>query len=266
MSPAPGAASAVALLRGACLALLLTHALPSTAGSLARQHAGATLALVDPTKALVPPAPKPTPTAQTGMGSPLCTKPRSASVRVSAPPYPPLAKALSQEGSTELSFIVETDGSVARERLQVTKSSGFPLLDEAAVKHMFAQRFVPASCSGVPARMPHGFRVVWKLTDSDEPCLPPTDVPGLAKRPPYPKGAEARREAGTVGLAFVVDVDGSVMAQGLTIVQDSGHPDLDAAAVLFILKHRFTPALCGGESTSTLHFFQVKFELATPQQ
>ncbi len=257
-------AIALALLNGACLAALLTSASPVAAREIAQQHATATLAMVDPTKDLVPPAA--VPTAQTSTGSPLCTKPRRGSERMRAPIYPPLAKALSHEGSTELRFIVETDGSVAREGLRVTRSSGFPLLDEAAVTHMFEQRFVPANCSGVPARMPHAFRVVWKLTDTEEPCLPPADVAGMPQRPAYPSGAEARREEGTVGLAFIIDVDGSVMAQGLTIIQDSGHADLNAAAVLFILKHRFTPAQCDGEPSSSAHFYEVKFELPGPSK
>ncbi len=262
MNRVPRHVIALALLSGACLASLPASASMRAAREIAPQHATATLAMVDATKDLVPPAA--IPTAQTSTVSPLCTKPRSASELMRAPTYPPLARALSQEGSTELRFIVETDGSVARDGLRVTRSSSFPLLDAAAVTHMIEQRFVPANCSGVPARMPHAFRVVWKLTDTKEPCLPPTDVPGMPQRPAYPPGAEARREEGTVGLAFIVDVDGSVMAQGLTINQDSGYADLNAAAVLFILKHRFTPARCDGEPSSSAHFFEVKFELPGP--
>ena len=60
--------------------------------------------------------------------------------------------------------------------------------------------------------------------------------------------------------------DGTVVARGLTIFLGSGYPELDAAAVLFILKHHFNPAQCDGKPTSSAHNYQVKFELPKPQQ
>ena len=78
------------------------------------------------------------------------------------PDYPPQSKRLGEEGATVLRLYILEDGRVGE--AQVAQSSGFPRLDEAAVKHAKrAWKFVPGSENGKPVAMWYEFRVVWKI-------------------------------------------------------------------------------------------------------
>jgi protein TonB len=58
------------------------------------------------------------------------------------PPYPPLARRLGQEGLVTLRVQVSAKGKP--EQVVVAKTSGVPVLDEAAVKAVQSWTFVPA--------------------------------------------------------------------------------------------------------------------------
>jgi protein TonB len=58
------------------------------------------------------------------------------------PVYPPTAKAQGWEGTTILRVCVSTTG--ASSAVEVHQSSGYPVLDEAAVRAVRRWRFVPA--------------------------------------------------------------------------------------------------------------------------
>jgi protein TonB len=78
------------------------------------------------------------------------------------PDYPPQSKRLGEEGATVLRLYILEDGRVGE--AQVSKSSGFPRLDEAAVKHAKRSwRFQPGTEGGKPVAMWYDFRVVWKI-------------------------------------------------------------------------------------------------------
>lgn len=78
------------------------------------------------------------------------------------PDYPPQSKRLGEEGATVLRLYVLEDGRVGE--AQVSKSSGFPRLDEAAVKHAKRSwKFLPGTEGGKPVAMWYEFRVVWKI-------------------------------------------------------------------------------------------------------
>lgn len=78
------------------------------------------------------------------------------------PSYPAQSKRLGEEGATVLRLYIDEDGGVAD--AQVSKSSGFPRLDEAAVKHAKRSwRFLPGMEDGKPVAMWYEFRVVWKI-------------------------------------------------------------------------------------------------------
>ena len=209
MNSARRPALVAALIASASL-MQLAYASPVAADDAPQAPAAALLATVEPPHILIVPGTKPN--APTDAVKSLCTPPKAARELMSVPPYPALAKALGQAGSVELSFVVEADGSVAAEGLRVTRSSGFPLLDAAARAHLLAgQRFVPANCSGVALRMPHGFRIVYTLDEAPgrESCQRPTNVAGLPQQPAYPEGARARQEEGTVALAWLYVFCGS---------------------------------------------------------
>ena len=76
--------------------------------------------------------------------------------------YPPLAVRLNHEGSTTLTVQIGADGSV--KGTNVSSSSGFPELDEAAQKCVEARwHFSPATQNGGPVESTKQYRIVWKL-------------------------------------------------------------------------------------------------------
>jgi len=64
------------------------------------------------------------------------------------PDYPPDAKSAGQQGVVMIS--VEVDSSGAPSSVQVSRSSGFPRLDEAAVAAVRRWRFEPSRIGGIP--------------------------------------------------------------------------------------------------------------------
>jgi len=106
------------------------------------------------------PPPKPvekasvkTPPSATGKGS-----------RTPLPEYPPASRRAGEAGSVTLRAYVGIDGRCTQ--VEVVKSSGFPKLDEAAVKEVGRTwRFVPGKEDGKPAPMWHTFAVTFRLTD-----------------------------------------------------------------------------------------------------
>ena len=76
--------------------------------------------------------------------------------------YPPLAVRLNHEGSTTLTVQIGADGQV--KGTNVSGSSGFPELDEAAQKCVEARwHFSPATQNGAPIESTKQYRIVWKL-------------------------------------------------------------------------------------------------------
>jgi len=64
------------------------------------------------------------------------------------PEYPPLAKQMGQEGLVMLNVEVDREGMPIR--VQIQKSSGFPLLDHAALKAVCHWRFQPGRAGDIP--------------------------------------------------------------------------------------------------------------------
>jgi protein TonB len=62
------------------------------------------------------------------------------------PPYPRRARMMGWEGTVVLRVIVSADGTVAE--VAIHRSSGYPLLDQAAVMAARSRRFVPARDGG----------------------------------------------------------------------------------------------------------------------
>jgi periplasmic protein TonB len=79
--------------------------------------------------------------------------PRSDPKRpVSQPDYPSASQRLGEEGVVTLTLYVLENGRVGEARVE--KSSGFPRLDEAAVKHATARwRLLPGTREGKPVAM-----------------------------------------------------------------------------------------------------------------
>ncbi len=75
--------------------------------------------------------------------------------------YPKAALRAEIQGAVELEFLIDIDGSVADSRIM--KSSGFELLDTAAIEGLSKCRFIPKSKDGtaIPAWL--GVRYVFAL-------------------------------------------------------------------------------------------------------
>lgn len=76
--------------------------------------------------------------------------------------YPALAVRLNHEGATTVTVHISADGSVTA--ADVSNSSGFPELDEAATKCVQNHwHFSPATQNGSPVESTKQYRIVWKL-------------------------------------------------------------------------------------------------------
>jgi protein TonB len=78
------------------------------------------------------------------------------------PDYPPTSRRLGEEGSVVLQVLVGPDGKVQEGKIKT--SSGFPRLDEAALKHALrAWRFTPGTEDGAPVTVWHSVKVTFKI-------------------------------------------------------------------------------------------------------
>jgi len=93
------------------------------------------------------------------------TAPKSDSRRpLTQPEYPPSSRRAGEAGTVILEVLVLENGRVGDAR--VKQSSGFPRLDEAAVREVKRSwRLVPGTENGKPVQMWGQFAVTFKLTD-----------------------------------------------------------------------------------------------------
>jgi protein TonB len=84
--------------------------------------------------------------------------------RITQPEYPPASRRAGEAGTVTLQVYVLETGRAGD--IKIAKSSGFPKLDEAAVKEVQRNwRFVPGKEDGKPVAMWHTFAVTFRLTD-----------------------------------------------------------------------------------------------------
>lgn len=96
---------------------------------------------------------------------PVTVRPRIDARRPpSQPEYPPTSRRLGEAGTVTLEILVLENGRIGDAK--VAKSSGFPRLDEAAIREVKRTwRLVPGTENGKPAQMWHQINVTFKLTD-----------------------------------------------------------------------------------------------------
>jgi protein TonB len=108
------------------------------------------------------PPPPPAPVKSAGVKTPPSTSGRGA--RTTLPEYPPASRRAGEAGTVQLKCLVSEAGRCSE--VSVVKSSGFPKLDEAAVKEVQRNwKFVPGKEDGKPVAMWHTFAVTFRLTD-----------------------------------------------------------------------------------------------------
>jgi protein TonB len=108
------------------------------------------------------PPPPPKPVEKQVVKVPPSTQGKGA--RITQPEYPPSSRRAGEEGTVTLAVLVQENGRPGE--VKVAKSSGFPKLDEAAIKEVQRNwRFVPGKEDGKPVAMWHTFAVTFRLTD-----------------------------------------------------------------------------------------------------
>ena len=75
--------------------------------------------------------------------------------------YPPEAARRHQQGTVVL--VLYINGSGTLDKVEIVKSSGFPLLDEAAIREMKLSRFEPAMDGAIPIRSRAQASVTYRL-------------------------------------------------------------------------------------------------------
>ena len=77
------------------------------------------------------------------------------------PPYPAISRRLNEQGNTTVRVLIGADGQP--QRAEITRSSGFARLDDAAVKTVMAWRYVPGKRGGVAETMWFNVPINWVL-------------------------------------------------------------------------------------------------------
>jgi TonB family protein len=87
---------------------------------------------------------------------------RAACVYCPEPRYPLIARARGWQGSVDVGLVVRADGTVNAARLR--RSSGYGVLDEAAIAVARHSRFSPPAAQGLPAPLHGRIRYRFELT------------------------------------------------------------------------------------------------------
>lgn len=183
--------------------------------------------------------------------------------------YPMDAARQGQMGTTVVGFKVHADGSVTD--VSVLRSSGYPLLDDAAVSQIAGRHYFPATENGTPVDFQNSAIFQFEV---GAPGVHLEEVPGFPKSSaasansnslggsaaiehPVPTGAqhscephlrelEAIGAHATVQIDFVIGTDGH--AKNIVVTQSSGSTILDDAAKFCVQNWTWKPATKNGES------------------
>lgn len=181
-----------------------------------------------------------------------------AAARIPPPPracaaaeYPREAVRYELEGVTTLRYQLAADGRVSEAR--VASSSGWALLDDAAIRAIRSCRFAPAEAARAQgAALP--VQYVWRLNGGGvlRPHLVPGSCPASGRFAGFQPYENAPRGADGIKVRFLVD--GAGQARGVKLEGASLPPDTAAALVRYVESCRFgfDPAL-KGERTDTAY-------------
>ena len=81
------------------------------------------------------------------------------------PEYPPEARPAGQSGDIVLSFVIDSNGNVTN--ISIEKSSGFPILDNAAATALKTCRYEPAVKEGVAVESGASITYRWTFAGPD---------------------------------------------------------------------------------------------------
>ena len=100
---------------------------------------------------------------QTTPSGGVIVKPKFKPESCGSPLYPDESRRLGEEGKVGVNLYIDVTGTVAD--AQLVNSSGFPLLDEAAVKFLSQCKFEPATQNGLPVAIWKQVNHVWRMAD-----------------------------------------------------------------------------------------------------
>lgn len=169
-------------------------------------------------------------------------------------------------GTTVVELLVDEGGSVRE--AGVLESSGYPALDEVAVRVAPLGPFLQPLRNGRPMKARVRFPVVFNAdTAASQPCEGPSVKPKVLNRHTvqqalvreYPARLRDRRIGGVVELVILIDESGRPVK--IRFEERSGQAGLDDAARRVGWAMRFSPALDCGEPVPVWSLMPITFRL-----
>jgi TonB family protein len=156
------------------------------------------------------------------------------------PKYPPESLQANEVGITIVRLRIAADGAVMD--ASVSRGSGHPRLDDAAVQALSHCKFSPGTLDGQAVELATTISYRWRI----EP--PKAVAPGCA--PEYPEPSIQAKEQGTTVLRAWLSASGEI--ERAEVEKSSGFPRLDRAAVVGLVacKFRVQPAADGRAQAS----------------
>jgi TonB family protein len=172
------------------------------------------------------------------------------------PPYPPVAVRNNQQGVSLLQVVIAQDGRVSDAKL--VKSSGFPMLDDAALAHVTQQWRWETQADACTAPITTRVEIIWKLNspgDIDVAEIARTANLVLVDEKEYPPGALARQQSGATLIAVLQTETGEPRTH---MLRSSGSEELDRKTLeLAKARYGIKPAELDGSPIGG--FFMVAF-------
>ena len=147
-----------------------------------------------------------------------------------------------EEGSADLRLHIGVDGQV--KDATIARSSGYPEIDEGSIRCVRSWTYKPALMDGKPT--PADVTVTVDLHRQPRPHACTN----------YPHSLQSAGLEGTTVLSFAITADGFV--KNAKIVESSGNPDLDAAALYCPHNWHYIPAQQNGKPVEVLWTAKIK--------
>lgn len=163
----------------------------------------------------------------------------------SAPDYPYEARAYQLEGQTIVEMLIGDQGKVLGKRVAV--SSGWKILDEAALAAMGSCRFTPITRDGKVGAYWKKYAYQWNLDDfaPGKRASRPVLVPGSCENGDRLQLIEKSREVDGVILRFLTTDKGDV--GGIKVERGSGRASIDKEAVKTLQSCKLMPSQLDGK-------------------
>ena len=169
------------------------------------------------------------------------------------PAYPEEAARAGQTGDVSVKFLVDSKGDVINTSIE--KSSGFPILDDAAARALKTCRFEPAVKEGVAVESETSLLYKWRLAGPDPRETPPMLIAGSCVA--IPVETVSAGEHGTMKALVFVDKTGAVT--GVEMKQSSGSFRLDSAVVEMLRTScKYQPATSKGTAVDAAILYSWK--------